>query len=71
METLHKIANGSKNKFIDKMANTSEYKKASEVAISVLSIVEQRRHSNDSKVSYLLFISKAVRIFATNSYKKQ
>ena len=70
METLHKIANGSKNKFMD-LANTSEYKKACEVAISVLSIVEQRRHSNDSKVSYLLFISKAVRIFAINSYKKQ
>lgn len=70
METLHKIANGSKNKFID-LANTSEYKKATEVAISVLSIVEQRRHWNDSKVSYVLFISKAVRIFATNSYKKQ
>ena len=66
IETLNKIANGTKNKFND-LANSSEFSKASDVAISVLSVVEQRRRS----VSYLVFILESNRIFIFRDGQKK
>lgn len=42
--TLDKIANNESNKFTD-FINTNEPTKATDVAISVLSLVDQRRRS--------------------------
>ena len=47
---LDRIANKENNKFMD-FINSSEYSKACDLAISVLSLVEERRRSNGSKVS--------------------
>ena len=48
--TLDKIANNESNKFTNYI-NTNKPTKAFDVAISVLSLVEQRRRSNGSEVS--------------------
>lgn len=51
--TLDKIANNESNKFTNYI-NSNKPTEASDVAISVLSLLEQRRRSSGSEVGLLL-----------------